>query len=240
VEGGDKPGVVILTARYDAPRAGAAFSRRWPIAPFALFFWSMSLILVCALVRLAGVEGVPLTVVQFIPTVVLIASVPLFGDIALSRFAHEANGPGVGAVLRLAESHGGKLDHFDVWVVLTGADTALMLGTREWVRARKRELDPERTVFVNVQADGGGALRWAKKEGLVMRLRYHPTLVEICEEIGEGRGITSREATGALAARSAGFPAITIAAGAETADEAYDFCAALLERLDESIGPELA
>ena len=34
----------------------------------------------CSLLRLVGFEGTPLTVVQFIPTVVLIASVPLLVD----------------------------------------------------------------------------------------------------------------------------------------------------------------
>jgi Iap family predicted aminopeptidase len=103
-------------------------------------------------------------------------------------------------------------------------------------------------------------VRWIEKEGFVTAMRYHPTLVELCAEIGDGRGMTSRNATDALIARAAGFPAITITArnaldyapnwhqptdtpdriDPDALERTYDFCGALLERLDESIGPELA
>jgi hypothetical protein len=265
-EDGDKAGVVILSAHYDAGRGGALFSPRAVerratlgkllrrgLGPFEPFFWSLLVILVCAVVRLAGVEGTGITVVQFIPTVVLIASIPLFVDIALSGVARGANdnASGVATVLRLAERYGGRLEHFDVWVVLPGADEGLLLGMRDWVRRHKRRLDPERTVFVNVEAAGAGTVRWIEKEGLVVAVRYHPTLVELCEQIGDGRGMISRDATSALVPRAAGFPAITITArntldcatervDAAALERTYDFCGALLERLDESVGPELA
>ena len=99
-----------------------------------------------------------------------------------------------------------------------------------------------------------------EKEGLVLAMRYHPTLVQLCEEIGEGRGMTSRQATDALMARAVGFPAITITSrnaldyapnwhqmtdtpdriDLDSLERTYAFCCALLERLDESIGAELA
>ena len=99
-----------------------------------------------------------------------------------------------------------------------------------------------------------------EKEGLVLAMRYHPTLIELCEEIGDGRAMISRQATDALIARSAGFPAITITSrnaldyapnwhqptdtpdriDPDSLEGTYAFCCALLERLDESIGPELA
>jgi hypothetical protein len=278
-EDGDKRAVVILTAHYDAARSGAVFGRRAlerratfgklirrGLGPFEPFFWSMVLILVCTIVRLAGLDGTGLTVVQFVPTVVLIASVPLLIDIALSDVVPGANdnASGVATVLRLAERYGGRLENFDLWVVFPGAEEALLLGMREWLRAHKRELDPERTVFLNVDIAGSGTVRWIEKEGFVASMRYHPTLIELCEEIGEetgaGRGMISRNGTDALMARAAGFPAITITARnamdyapnwhqpTDTPDRietdalegTYEFCCALLERLDESIGPELA
>jgi hypothetical protein len=274
-ESGEKRGVVILTAHYDAARTGVVFSRRAlerratlgkllrrGLGPFEPFFWSLVLILVCALLRLVGFEGTAFTVVQFIPTVVLIASVPLLVDIALSDVVPGANdnASGVATVLRLADRYGGRLEHFDLWVVFPGAEEALLLGMREWMRVHKRDLDRERTVFINVDIAGNGTVRWIKKEGLVAAMRYHPTLVQLCEEIGDGRGMTSRNATDAFIARSAGFPAITITSrnaldyapnwhqptdtpdriDTDSLDRTYDFCCALLERLDESIGPELA
>jgi hypothetical protein len=276
-ESGDKPGVVVLTAHYDAARTGAVFGRRAVerratfgklirrgLGPFEPFFWSLALILICTLLRLIGFEGTGLTVIQFIPTVVLIASIPLLIDIALSDVVPGANdnASGVATVLRLAERYSGRLKHFDVWVVFPGAEEGLVLGMREWMEKHKRELEAETTVFLNVDIAGNGTVRWIEKEGFVMGLRYHPTLIEMCEEVGEdrGRGMVSRNATDALVPRSAGFPAITITArnaldyapnwhqptdtpdriDLESLDRTYDFCCALLERLDESIGPELA
>ena len=274
-ESSDKRGVVILTAHYDAARTGVVFSTRAVerravvgkllrrgIGPFEPFFWSLVVILACTLLRLVGFEGTAFTVVQFIPTVVLIASIPLLVDIALSDVVPGANdnASGVATVLRLAERYSGRLEHFDVWVVFPGAEEALLLGMREWMRVHKRELDRERTVFVNVDIAGNGTVRWMEKEGLVIAMRYHPTLVQLCEEIGDGRGMASRNATDALVARGAGFPAITITArnaldyapnwhqptdtpdriDPDALERTYDFCCALLERLDESVGPELA
>ena len=274
-EDGDKPAVLILSAHYDAARSGMVFGRkalerratigkliRRGLGPFEPFFWSMVVVLVCTLLRLLGIDPFPLTVVQFVFTVVLIASVPLLIDVALSDVVPGANdnASGVATVLRLAERYGERLEHFDVWVVFPGAEEALLLGMREWMRAHKRELDPEQTVFLNVDIAGNGTVRWIEKEGFVTAMKYHPTLIELCEQIGDGRGMVSRNGTDALMARTAGFPAITITArnaldyapnwhqhtdtpgriDPEALDRTYDFCCALIERLDESIGPELA
>ena len=278
-EGGDRRGVIVLTAHYDAARSGAVFGRRAVerratlgklvrrgLGPFEPFFWSLLLILACTVVRLVGIEGTPLTVVQFIPTVVLIGSIPLLIDIALSDVVPGANdnASGVATVLRLAERYGGNLDHFDVWVVFPGAEEALLLGMREWMGSHKRDLDPELTVFLNVDMAGHGSVRWIEKEGLAGAMRYHPKLVELCEEVGEeagaGRGMVSRHATDALMPRAAGFPAITITSrnaldyaphwhqhtdtpdriDPESLERTYDFCCALVERLDADVGSELA
>jgi hypothetical protein len=275
MERGDKPGVVILTAHYDAARTGTVFSARAVerratfgklirrgLGPFEPFFWALFLILVCAIGRLVGLEGTAFTVVQFVPTVVLIASIPLLIDISLSDVVPGANdnASGVATVLRLAERYSGRLEHFDLWVVFPGAEEALLVGMREWMRVHKRELDIERTIFLNVDIAGNGTVRWIDKEGLVAAMRYHPALVSLCEEIGDGRAMTSRNATDALIPRAAGYPAITITArnaldyapnwhqptdtpdriDLESLDRTYDFCCALIERLDASIGPRLA
>jgi peptidase M28-like protein len=278
-----KPGKLVLVAHYDAARGGAVFSRRAlerravlgklirrPIGPFEPFFWSMMVILVCCSIRLFGVESTALTVVQFVPTVILIASVPLLLDIALSGVVPGAsdNASGVATVLRLAEHYGGELRHFDVWVAFPGAEEAFLLGMRELVRKHRRELDAERTVFLNVDIAGNGTVRYMTKEGFVIAYRYHPALIELCDQIAESdeeemrfgaRRMVSRMATDGLAARAAGYPAITITCRnaldyapnyhqptdtpdrieLEALDRAYWFCCELIERLDEQVGPDL-
>jgi Iap family predicted aminopeptidase len=231
----------------------------------------MMIVLVCSAVRLLGIESTALTVVQFIPTVVLIASVPLLIDIALSSVVPGAsdNASGVATVLRLAERYGGELEHFDVWVALPGAEEAFLLGMRELVRKHRRELDRERTVYLNVDIAGNGTVRYMTKEGFVIGYRYHPTLVELCDQVRAAdedenrfgaRPMVSRQATDALAARAAGYPAITITCRnaldyapnyhqhtdtpdrieLEALERAYGFCCELIERLDQRIGPDLA
>lgn len=63
------------------------------------------------------------TAVQLIPTIGLIVTVVALLDVALSDPVPGANdnASGVATVLRLAERFAGELDHFAVWVLITGA-----------------------------------------------------------------------------------------------------------------------
>jgi Peptidase family M28 len=280
-ERSDKPGALILMAHYDAARTGLAFNRRSmeraatfgklirrPVGPFEPFFWSMLVILSCTALRLIGIEGLILTVVQFVPTVVLILSVALLLDIALSGIVPGAsdNASGVATVLQLAERYGGKLEHFDLWVLLPGAEEGLLLGSRAWLRQHRRELHPERTVFLNIDTVGNGTVRFATKAGFVFAYPFHPSILELCREIAEeengygARGYVDRIASDGHAARIAGFPAVTIRClnaldyapnyhsprdtpdriEPEALERALGFCSELVQRLDERIGDDLA
>jgi Peptidase family M28 len=282
-EDGGRPGTLVLVAHYDAARTGGAFGPRLterlaalgqairrPIGGFEPLFWSIAVALACALLRLAGIDATPLTVVQFLATVVLIVSVPLLADIALSDTVPGANdnASGVATVLRLAERYGGELDHFDVWVLLTGAEEGMELGMRAWLRAHRRELDRARTAFVCVDQVGYGTVRYARREGYLIARKHHGALVELCDQIAEedadegryrARSYVSRSATDAHAARVAGFPAVSVAClGAldypphhhrptdtvENVDpaaleRAFRFCSELIELIDERVGPDL-
>jgi hypothetical protein len=279
-EGGDKPGVLVLVAHYDSGRSGAAFGRglqerratfgklvRRTIGPLEPLFWAMTAVFVCCLLRLPGLEGTPLTVIQFIPTVGLILAVPPLVDVALSAPVPGANdnASGVATVLRLAERHGGSLEHFDVWVLLTGAQEAVAQGMRGFVRQHRGALERDRTVFVNVDEVGLGTVRFARREGLLLASASHRQLVKLCEEIAEddesagARAIVNRSASDGYAARSAGYPAITITCrnaldytpghhrpsdiperiDPQALERAEGFCDELLRRLDAEIGPDL-
>ena len=257
-----KPGVLVLVAHYDAARTGIVFGRRppGPLGPFGLFFWSLALVFACTLARILGIEALPLTIVQFIPTVVLIASIALLVDIALSDVVPGANdnASGVATVLRLAERYGGSLEHFDVWVVLTGAEEGFALGMRPWLKRHREELDPETTAFVCVDMAGYGTPKFARKEGLIFPTGYHPSLTSLAEEAG-AEPYVSRLVTDSHPARAAGFPAIRISSlGArnwvpnyhrptdtpdrlepEALARTYEFCCEFIELIDEDIGPRL-
>lgn len=278
--GGAKPGLLVLTAHYDAARTGAVFGRRWlerraalsktlrrPIAPFAIFFWSLVAILVCALLRLIGIDPLPVTVVQFVATVILIVAVPLLLDISLSGVVPGANdnASGVATALRLAQRFGGAnlLQHFEVMVVFPGAEEALAAGMRGWLRRHRKELDRTSTIFLNLDTVGQGTVRWQKKSGFVFPLSFHPALLELCDELAEehnARGVVTRSVTDAYPARATGYPAISIGClnamdyvptyhqhsdtpenlDPESLERAFNFCTALIELIDDRIGPDLA
>jgi Peptidase family M28 len=283
-EDGGRPGTLVLVAHYDAARTGAVFGPRVterravlgrlirrPIGPAEPFFWSIVVALACAVLRVVGIHFTALTVVQFVATVVLIVSVPLLADIALSSPVPGANdnASGVATVLRLADRYGGDLDHFDVWVLFTGAAEGLQLGMRAWLRAHRRELDKARTAFVCVDEVGHGTVRYARKEGFVIALRHHRALVELCDQIAEedadddgryaARGYVSRSAGDGHVARVAGFPAVTVSClnaldyaphhhrptdtvdniDPDALERAFGFCSELIELIDERVGPDL-
>jgi hypothetical protein len=279
---GGRPGRLILTAHYDSARLGAAFGRlderraalgrllRRPIGPAEPFAWSILLLLVTSGARLAGLDNTVLSAVQFVPTVLLIVSVPFLADIALSEPGPGANdnASGVATVLRLAERYGGTLDHFDVDVLLTGAQEAGALGMRAWLKRHREELDPLSTIVLNVDEVGAGTIRYAHREGPLLALRQHPRLIRLCDQIRredeedgryEARPLAARRPGDAYTARARGIPAVTIScAGAldraphhhrqadtpeeidrQALDRAFGFCSELIELIDEEVGPDV-
>jgi hypothetical protein len=251
-ENSGKRGRLILVASYDARRGGALFRerlRRWPV----VFFWSLMVILVCLTLRLFGLSPTFLTVIQFIPTVVLIAAVPLLADVALSPIEDGTNwnASGVATVLELAARHGGQLEHFDLSLLFAGAGHPVPLGMRAWLRRHLAELDGEATAVICLESAGHGTPHFATKEGLIFAGGLHPALIGASDEIEGARPYVAHSFSAASAARNARLPAIRISAlGArEFAPDTVDpdalartreFMSELVRRLDEEIGPRLS
>jgi hypothetical protein len=283
-EDGDRPGILVLVAHYDAGRSGSVFSDRAmrrraragrlirrPIGPFEPFFWAIVATLACAALRLAGIESDALTGVQFVATVALIVSVPLLADIGLSETVPGANdnASGVATVLRLADRYGGSLEHFDVWVLLSGAGEAFGQGTRAFLRRHREELDRASTVVVCVDKAGAGTVRYARREGLVVARPHHGALLDLCEQIADedaededrygARSFVSRGFSDSVPARRRKYAAVTVSClneldyaphyhqptdvaenlDPEALDRAFRFCSELVELIDDEIGPRL-
>jgi Peptidase family M28 len=243
-EDGDKPGLIVLVAHYDAPLEGMLQGRRLVWWPRALFI-ALGVITLCTVGRLIGIDAFGFTVIQFIPTVVLIALSPLFVDAMLAETSNGRadNAAGVAAVLQLAEMHSGKLTHFDLMVLFTGGSAHFGLGMREWLKAHRKELDPEATAVISIDKIGDGEAAYAVKEGPVFASRMHPTLAEIAGEAG-GNAYESREISDAYLTRSAGFPTLRISStepgDAEALPAVVEFSSGLLEQIDAEIGPRLS
>jgi hypothetical protein len=284
-ESGDRPGTLVLVAHYDAGRSGALFNERAmrrrarisrllhvPIGPLEPFAWAVLIALGISIVRLAGIETDAVAAVQFAATVVLIVYVALLGDIGLSDVAPGAsdNASGVATALRLAERYGDDLDHFDVWVLLTGSGEAFGRGMTAFLRRHRDELDRARTVFLDIDTVGSGTVRYSRAEGLLVALPHHAALVELCDRIADedaeegdrygARSVVLRRAGDAGVARRRRFAAVTVTCrddldrplhyhqgtdvpenvDPEALDRAFRFCSELVELIDDEIGPKLA
>jgi hypothetical protein len=226
----ERPGAVLLVAHYDSGP-----TRTRPLLPM---FAALVLLLACCVLRAAGMSGTALTVVQFIPTVALIAYVALLLDIALSPAApgENDNASGVAVVLRLAERLGDELSYFGVHVLFTGSQKAMAQGMRAFLKQHRRELADGDNVVLNVDAVGSGELRQTKKEGPLLTVRSHQQLTGLVD----ADEFINREPSDGYAAASAGLPSITVSADGERLEEealaqAEELCVELLKGLDEEL-----
>lgn len=235
------PARLILSAHYDAAKTGLVFgprstraakrlseTARLLLGPIRLIFWAgMVPLLAVTAARLGGVDAPWLAIAQLIPTALLLVSLALLIDIALSGVVPGAydNASGVAAVLSVVQ----QLDeeppqNLDVWVVLPGAEECNCEGMARWVTAHRKELDAETTLFVNLDSVSYGDPHYLASEGAIISYRLDRRLFELCEAIAtadreDGNRYRARPLripfhSDALAANTRGFRAISLV-GAE-------------------------
>jgi hypothetical protein len=235
------PARLILSAHYDAAKTGLVFgprstraakrlseTARLLLGPIRLIFWAgMVPLLAVTAARLGGVDAPWLAIAQLIPTALLLVSLALLIDIALSGVVPGAydNASGVAAVLSVVQ----QLDeeppqNLDVWVVLPGAEECNCEGMARWVTAHRKELDAETTFFVNLDSVSYGDPHYLASEGAIVSYRLDRRLFELCEAIAtadreDGNRYRARPLripfhSDALAANTRGFRAISLV-GAE-------------------------
>jgi hypothetical protein len=260
----DLPGALVLVAHVDSGRTGLVHRpavRRLMRRPLQALAWLLAAVLTGCAVRLAGVDAIALTAVQFALTVLLLGAVALVADIWLSPTVTGAcdNASGAALALRVAERLDGTLEHFGVHVLFTGANEGGGAdGMRAFVRRHRRELPRDRTVFMNLDEVGSGSPCFALREGPLLAGRAHAQLARLCEAAG-ARPVAVRAASDGFAARYAGYPAITVTCRdehgraplhhrhgdlpeqiePEALAAAEELCVELAEGLDATVGPEL-
>jgi hypothetical protein len=197
----DAPARVFITAHYDAARTGAAFdpkrvarasrlARRlpFPISPFRVLFWSLAILLPILGLRMAGVESNLVSLLQLIPTLILLVGAFLLTDIELSNVVPGANdnASGVATALALAsELDAEPPENLDVWVLLTGAEEGQMEGMRSFVRSHRKSIDRESSYFIVLDALGAGVVRYETGEGLAVTYDLDRRLAELCSAVAE-------------------------------------------------------
>jgi len=228
---------LILTAHYDSAKTGLVFGRRaadlvrrlpepWRLAlgPIRIPFWGGIVpLLAVSGARLAGIHGGWLALVQLVPTIVLLVTLALLIDISLSAVVPGAydNASGVAAAISVAEQLAADPPrNLEVWVVLPGAEECNCEGMARWLSANRGRLDPESTLFLNLEALSYGNVHYLASEGAILSYGLDPRMFEICEAIaiadGEDEGrYGARPAripfhTDALPANTRGFRAISL------------------------------
>lgn len=218
---------MVLVAHLDAGRTGFIYGRgarglsrrlsprlRALLSPWRVYFWGgLAALLPIIGLRMAGLDATWLSIVQMVPTVILIVAIFLLVDIALSDTTPGAtdNASGVAAVLGATERlRAGPLDNLDVWVVLTGAAECQAEGMRSFVAGHRGNLDPASTAVVNVDSVGYGTPAYTVSEGAAISTPSGAELVSICEALGDAQPFRSPLTGDALAARIRGIPAITL------------------------------
>jgi hypothetical protein len=224
---------LIITANYDAARAGLAY--RPPIrraagrircalrgvTPGWLGWMVIAIVwlLAIAVLRLEGHKSHAIGVIQLPPTVGLVLGFALLLELATTGWSPSAgdNGTGVGVALALASAlRAAPPRHLAVELVLTGAGDRDQLGLRRYLRARRRERRAANTVVLGIGPCGGGHPHWWASDGPLIPLRYARTLRRLAERIAAEEphlGVRPHPGRGtapALPARQAGLPAVTI------------------------------
>ena len=196
------PARLILSAHYDAAKTGLVFgprstraarglseTARLLLGPIRLIFWAGIVpLLAVSAARMAGVDTTWLSLVQLLPTVVLLITLALLIDIALSGVVPGAydNASGVAAVLSVAqELDADQPRNLDVWVVLSGAEECNCEGMARWIAANRKELDAENTYFLNLDSVSFGDPHYLVSEGAIVSYRLDGRMLELCEAIAE-------------------------------------------------------
>jgi hypothetical protein len=230
------PARLIICAHLDAARSGAVFApararrfaklaqrSRVPLGPFRILFWSLALLIPLLGLRMAGVDSELVSLLQLLPTLILLAGIFSLVEIELSDVVPGANdnASGVATALSLAaELEAEPPENLDVWIVLAGAGECMQEGMRSFVRSRRKQLDRQSTFFLAIDSVGHGDVRFQTSAGWVVSYGMDRRLLELCEAIavadadGERKFNAAAYASGlggdAMPARLAGFRSLGI------------------------------
>ena len=180
----DAPARLIVCAHLDAARTGGAFSERrarWfarlarsspvPLGPYRFLFWSMAALVPLLGLRMAGLDSELVSVLQLLPTLVLLVGAFALVDVQLS------------AVVPAGELEAEPPENLDVWVLLDGGGESLGEGMRAFVRAHRCDFAERSTFFLVLDAVGQGEVRFATGAGAAVSLGMDRRLIELSQAV---------------------------------------------------------
>ena len=169
----DAPARLFLCAHYDAARTGPFFRPRTiarfarldrlsplPLGPFRILFWSLAALLRSWAPGWPGVDSSLISVLQLIPTLILLVGVLMLVNLELSDVVPAANdnASGVATVLSLAEELGANPPRTSTCaVLLTGGGECLRRACASFVRAHRERARSRRRPTSSTSRPWGGA-----------------------------------------------------------------------------------
>ncbi len=231
----ERPGTravtLILTAATDDRRHSRTAAL--PLRPPAILIGSLAVLTAALGLRVAADPGGWLDFVQLVPTLLLLAAIPMLLDEGLGDVVPGSAVPD--AALELARRlDGAPPENLDVAVALTGAGSAHAAGLRAWLRDRRRRgLQPSDFAILHIEPHAGEDPVWWERDGAVVGHRLHPQLVAAARRAADAtpgaHAVSGTATTAAGIAIADGWPAI--AAGPDV-----DFAEALTRELDAEVG----
>jgi hypothetical protein len=226
---------LIITANYDAgragvayrdaPRAAAARARRLlrALTPGWLGWAAIALgwLELVALVRVGGATGTGIGLVQLLPTAGLVLALAALLDIGSADIVPAANdnGSGVAVAIALARALGAAAPrNADIELVLQGASDGTGAGLRHHLRTHRTARQRSNTVVLGIAASGAGHVTWYQSDGALIPLRAFGRLRDLAAAIAADdpeMGFAPHHHRGAspsFRARLRRIPAVTIGA----------------------------
>ena len=202
--GSEPSATVLICAHYDTALTGAAydgwarrafalFQRIWPVrtSPQAVVFWAIALLLPALGLRMAGIDGGWVALLQLPQTLLLIVAAFLIGEIGLSPPSPGANDNAAGvaaALLAVERLDADPPEGLEVRLLLCGAGEATREGARSFIRGHRDQLDRARTWFVDIDSPGLGSPRFVRREIPALAQPLDPTLLELVDALAEDAG----------------------------------------------------
>ncbi len=231
---------IIVVAHYDAPKVGKTvfnpdlderiakfFKKKFNKTPNVMMPMIIAMfLLICVSIARAVVPSgksmwIATGIVQGIASLILIIAAAAFLDIATGHYVPGAidNLTGVASCISIADDLvKNPLENSDFTFLATGCEEAIMMGMVEYIKKHKRELDPEKTYFINLESIGGGKVCYATSEGFVRVRPYSKELISIARKLKENGEFPEvgtyevRMGTDGMVPLVRGFKAITIIA----------------------------
>ena len=214
----EAPRTVFVTAHYDTQRGSYLFHPRFVdhLQPFFyVCYGGVLLALAGVVLKLSGAQAAVYALWPGLGICVFAFAAFVLAEVT-GRYTPGANdnGTGVALALWLASDYAARRGEYptdcELRFLFTGCEEAGERGMKAFLQAHRGELDPRRTMFVNLDNLGAGELTYLTGEGMLFYRKAGPTLLRIARQM---EGTRERKnlllPTDALPASTLGFEAIS-------------------------------